>query len=48
MAKKKAAKKAAPVVLAFVLDFDVKWMEEHPEHPDFKKVMNEARKKKYI
>ncbi len=50
MAKKKAVKKVKePVVPTFVGDYDLKWMQEMGEdHPDYNKVMKEARKKKYI
>jgi hypothetical protein len=47
--KKKEEKKVeAPVVPTFIGDYDWKWMSEQPDHPDHKKVMKEARKKKYI
>lgn len=46
MAFKKKAKKKA--VSMFVGDYDWKWMSENPDHPAYKKVMAEARKKKYI
>lgn len=50
MAKKKVVKKkaAAPAVETFIGDYDWKWMSDHPEHPEYNKVMKEARKKKYI
>ena len=48
MAKKKAEKKASKTP-TFVLGYDLKWiMELGEEHPDYNKVMKEARKKKYI
>ena len=44
--KKKAEKKVENK--RFIGDYDWKWMSENPDHPEHKKIMAEARKKKYI
>ena len=48
MPRKKAKKKVVETNPNFIGDYDWKWMLEHPDHPDYKKVMAGARKKKYI
>ena len=46
--KRVADEKNAPEG-GMVLGYDLNWMKElESEHPDYKKVMKEARKKKYL
>ena len=48
-AKKKRAPRRAADPEGFVAGYDLRWMQQiGEEHPDYKKVMKEARKKKYI
>lgn len=48
MAKKKAEKKSEPKVEAYIDGYDWKWIMDNPDHPEHKRIVKEARKKKYI